>query len=370
MRKVVILALHLNYGGIEKFISDVANVLCEENEVTIVSTYKVVDKPFFSINKNVKIEYLTTIKPNRIEFFKALESKNPFKILYQGIIASNVLIKKKFNLKKYLKQMECDTVITTRFEQSKAVVKYAKDGILKIGTEHNHHNDSKKYLNDIYNSTKNMDKLVLLSEELYKDYDKMFKNEKVECQNIKHYVKLSEIKNSPKDEVISVGRLSVEKGYMDLLDVAKVAKDITFNIVGDGILREDIEAKIKREGLTNVVLHGSLNIEETLLLTEKCFANVMTSISESFGLVLIESLASGIPCIAFDSAKGPREIIENNVNGFLVKKRNVEEFVKKMYECKNDFERFSKNAIKIVDVYSFDAFYRNWNDIVKSNDDK
>ncbi len=74
--------------------------------------------------------------------------------------------------------------------------------------------------------------------------------------------------------------------------------------------------------------------------------------------------------VAFDSANGPSEIIENNVNGFFVKNRNVEEFVKKIYECKNNFERFSKNAVKIVDVYNFDDFYRNWNDIVKPSDDK
>ncbi len=365
MKKVVILALHLNYGGVEKFISDVANVLSEENDVTIISTYKVVDKPFFAINENVKIKYLTSVNPNRIEFFKALESKNPFRILFQGIKATNVLFKKKFTLKKFLKSVDCNVIITTRYEQSMAVSKYCSGDILKIGTEHNHHNDSKKYIKRIFNASKSMDKLVLLSEELHKDYTEIFKNEKVECENIKHFVKHTGIENRPKNEVISVGRLSIEKGYTDLLKVAKQAKDITFNIVGSGIMKEDLQQQIKRDKLNNVILHGSLNDEQINSLSEKCFANVMTSISESFGLVLIESLASGIPCVAFDSAKGPCEIIENGVNGFLVSDRNVDEFVKKMYECRDNFEVYSENALKIVDVYSYDTFYENWNNIVK-----
>ncbi len=65
MKKIVILALHLNYGGVEKFICDVANALSYEHEVTIVTTYEIIDKPFFVLNEKVKVKYLTNIIPNR-----------------------------------------------------------------------------------------------------------------------------------------------------------------------------------------------------------------------------------------------------------------------------------------------------------------
>lgn len=269
------------------------------------------------------------------------------------------------SLIKYVKQMDCDVVITTRLEQSKIVNKYCKKDILKIASEHNHHNNDKNYIEDVFNTTKDIDKLVLISEELYYFYRELFKNEKVECVNIKHFVELSKVENTPQKEVISVGRLSVEKGYSDLLKVAKIMPDIKFNIVGNGLLKEELDDIISREQLKNIALHGSLSNKEIIELTKKCFAYVMSSHTESFGLVLIEALSSGVPCVAFDSAKGACEIIESGVNGFLISDRNIEEFAQKVYECEKNFQALSNNAVKIVDKYSYDLFYREWNNIIK-----
>ena len=50
----------------------------------------------------------------------------------------------------------------------------------------------------------------------------------------------------------------------------------------------------------------------------------MTSYTESFGIVLIEAMSHGIPCIAFDSAEGAREIINSGENGYLINNRNFD----------------------------------------------
>ena len=59
MKKVTILSLHLGYGGIEKSISALANLLCEKYRVEIACVYKLFDKPVFDIDERVKIIYLT-----------------------------------------------------------------------------------------------------------------------------------------------------------------------------------------------------------------------------------------------------------------------------------------------------------------------
>ena len=59
---------------------------------------------------------------------------------------------------------------------------------------------------------------------------------------------------------------------------------------------------------------------------------VMTSHSESFGLVLLEAMSHGLPCIAFDSATGATEIIEDGVNGYLIKDRNKYEMANRILE--------------------------------------
>ena len=58
MKKITILCLHLGYGGIEKAISSLANLFCDTYDITIVSTYKLYDKPAFVLDKNIKVEYL------------------------------------------------------------------------------------------------------------------------------------------------------------------------------------------------------------------------------------------------------------------------------------------------------------------------
>ena len=70
MKKVSILALHLGYGGIEKSVAALANMLCKKYEVEIACTYKLFEKPVFPIDDSVKIVYLTDVKPNKVELKK------------------------------------------------------------------------------------------------------------------------------------------------------------------------------------------------------------------------------------------------------------------------------------------------------------
>ena len=65
MKKITILALHLNFGGVESSIVSQANSLCEEYDVELVSIYKMAETPAFKINPKVKVKYLTNLKPNR-----------------------------------------------------------------------------------------------------------------------------------------------------------------------------------------------------------------------------------------------------------------------------------------------------------------
>ena len=83
----------------------------------------------------------------------------------------------------------------------------------------------------------------------------------------------------------------------------------------------------------------------------------MTSFEESFGLVVIEAMSYGIPCIAFDSAKGVLDVL-NASNGYLISNRNLEEYsdtiLKYLNLTSKEKKKISKNARATATKYSFD----------------
>ena len=73
MKKVSILSLHLGYGGIEKSIVALANILVEKYQVEIACIYKLQEKEAFEIDKRVKIKYLINSNiAKRLENYKIL----------------------------------------------------------------------------------------------------------------------------------------------------------------------------------------------------------------------------------------------------------------------------------------------------------
>lgn len=81
---------------------------------------------------------------------------------------------------------------------------------------------------------------------------------------------------------------------------------------------------------------------------------IMTSRFEGFGLVLIEAMQCGLPCIAFDCPYGPREIIQDGENGFLIPYEDDALFIEKLtylMEHPEERERMGKAAQKIAVKY-------------------
>lgn len=369
--KVCILALHLNCGGVERYISDVANVLCDNHDVEIISVYKFDEKPFFETNERVKIKYLTNVVPNRQELKDS--KRNIFKFIREAFKAVNILWLKYRKQVECLKNLECDVVITTRKEQSALVSKYCKDNIYKIATEHNHHNDSQNYVNELVSNTKNMDKLILLSESLTDYYKERFSYTNVDVELIRPFVEIPNIKSSCRDKVVtSVGRLSYEKGFDDLLNVAKLLPDYKFNIIGDGLEYEKLKNFVDENNLTNVELHGFLTKDKIEEIYLKSCLYVMPSRSESLGLVILEAMSYSIPCISFDSAVGACELIKDGYNGYIIPNRDIEKMAQTISELYDSqiIDEFKINAYNTALKYKFENFKSNMNRIVNGKENR
>ena len=81
MKKISIIALHLGYGGVEKSISTLANLLATtpDIEIEIASVYELYDKPVFPLDDKIKVKYLLEkgIKSNEKEWRESLRKVRP-----------------------------------------------------------------------------------------------------------------------------------------------------------------------------------------------------------------------------------------------------------------------------------------------------
>ncbi len=339
MKKITILVLHLGFGGIEKYISSLCKMLEENCEIEIISTYKVLDKPAFDFSDKIKISYLINDRPYPREMKAALKKVKIFAFLKYLIKNSIMLMNKKILNIKAIKKINSDIIITTRDFHNNLVSRYANSKIMKIATEHNFHNDDKSYINNLTSSLKGFDYFVVVSNELKEFYKNKIKNTK--CVYIPNVI--DEVYDKPKynfnHNIVSVGRLSKEKGFADLIDVIDLVKrevsDIHLDLIGDGKEKENLELKVSTLGLErNITFHGFKEGKEKDNIITKNSLYVMTSHSESFGIVLIEAMAYGLPCLAFDSASGAREVIPQK--DLLICNRDKKELAEKIIELLND----------------------------------
>lgn len=123
--------------------------------------------------------------------------------------------------------------------------------------------------------------------------------------------------------VLSIGRMTEAKRQWIMIDLwdkivnENKIKDWELHLVGDGNLREQLNNKIVTLGLQEYVkiLPPSQNVEEYY---KSASMFMLTSYSEGFGMVLLEAISFGLPCISYDCPSGPRDIVDNEVNGYLI----------------------------------------------------
>jgi glycosyltransferase involved in cell wall biosynthesis len=95
----------------------------------------------------------------------------------------------------------------------------------------------------------------------------------------------------------------------------------------------------------------------------------MTSHTESFGLVLIEAQAMGVPCVAYDSAQGACEILTDGENGFLIPRRDREEMVRvvgRMMEDSALRAEIGRKGKENAARYSAEQIEKQWKDFIDS----
>lgn len=136
--------------------------------------------------------------------------------------------------------------------------------------------------------------------------------------------------------ILYVGRLEPVKGVKYLIESLVFLKNkgisnVKLLIIGEGTYRKFCEELVKKLHLEDfVVFLGSVPHEEVPAYMALADVLVLPSLSEGFGIVLLEAMAMGLPIIA-TKVTGLTEIVEDGENGFLVEPHNPLEIAEKCY---------------------------------------
>ncbi len=178
--------------------------------------------------------------------------------------------------------------------------------------------------------------------------------------------------NSSSKKVIAVGKQSYQKGYDLLLQCWKLVNqrypDWELNIYGK-IFKEHKLTELSEElGISKSVCFFEPNSEIQQKYLESSIY-VMSSRFEGFGMVLIEAMACGLPCVSFDCPCGPSDIITDEIDGFLVPNGNIVELANKIgVLIENDLQRkqFGLSAKENVKRYLPGIIIKEWDLLFKT----
>lgn len=153
-------------------------------------------------------------------------------------------------------------------------------------------------------------------------------------------------------KLLSVGRLVPEKRHDNLLLLASalVLAGVSFelNLVGEGPLRPVLQRQIHDLHLSRHV-HCYGNQSDMVACYEDADLLLHPAPSEPFGLVILEAMARGLPCLVEESSIGPRDFIKAGVNGLFVQFSDVEACVRRLiwlFSSHEAYHRLSSEALK------------------------
>jgi glycosyltransferase involved in cell wall biosynthesis len=363
-----------NPGGMERVITTKADYLTKmyNYEVFIITTEQMGRPVFFPVSEKVRLCHLD------IHIGKYYGKENYIQKIVRRFIKIQEYKKK---LSKLLKEIRPDITITTLGGLDIDFINDLKDGSIKIGELHFPRTYRKIQAQKMYRSflpnlvgeimtagfirnCKKLKRLIVLTEEEKASWDET-DNIEVIPNALSFYPETTSDCGAKK--AIAVGRLVYEKGFDMLIDawkaVYKKHSDWELHIYGEGSEKENLLNQIQQENLNGVVkIHEPVKdiynqyLHHSMMLFPSRFL-------EALPMVLLEAMSCGLPIIAYDAPCGPKDVIREGVNGFLVKTGNIEALsvkINDLIESDEMRKRMGKVAREMSFDYEVEKIMKRW----------
>jgi len=366
-KNIVIVVSAMNMGGAQRVVSILCNHWSQNGYVvTLVCTFTGEKINYYQLNNNVALKYL---------------SNNPFFPKNKSLN----LVWKLIHLRKLIKSQNPDVVISflTRVNVASALSTIGIKSSLIIcertfppfPTLNNNFFWMYRIL------FKGVDRIIVQT-----DKSKTWLSQNFPGSNVKvipnpivyplplhneQLVRPNSIILQNKKVILASGRLHKYKQFDVLIRAFSQIKDKypdwDLIILGDGEERDGLNRMLfDLEMSDRVYFPGSVgNMSEWY---ERADLFVLSSILEGFPNVLLEAMAYGLPCISFDCDTGPRDMIQDGVNGILVNPKEKElgltNAINKMISNEKFRSNIANNSILLRDKYSVSNIMQKWDNVL------
>ena len=365
-------------GGMERVLSVKANWLVERGyQVYIITTDSVNCEKFYCFDSRIRVCDLG------IKYYRQ-KSRSVF---IKPIFFVYNAIKHRIRLAKILRRINADYVISM-FNNEMEFLPKIKDGSKKILEFHfsismfqyNQRPGILSYVDKLLfkSACKNIrdyDKFVVLTDE-----DRLMWQAQQELSNIVticnpvSFEGRYHMADLTSKKVIAVGRLTKQKRFKFLIKVWSLLNSThsgwTLHIYGQGEEFEDLDKQIKQLHLENeVYLEGNVKDIQSVYLSSSIMC--VTSLYEGLPMCMIEAMSMGIPIISCDFSCGPKDLIKQCENGFIVGFNDEKEFARKLLLLMNNDEerrRMGEASYARALEYSIDNVMCKWENLFTSQD--
>ena len=360
-------------GGADRVITNKANWLAEHGyDITIVTDTQMGCPPVYPLSPKVRLHDLA------VDFNQEYGHCIPIRIWWYF----KLMWKYKKLLKAFLMKEKPDIVITT-LARDLDFLTSINDGSIKIGESHiaryysrNFHLlEQRGFFSKLLakygrwkqeRTVSQLEGLVLLTKQDEKKWSGV-----TQTFVIPNYLTFQTELYSKCDhkQAICVGRYNEQKGYEYMISAWAIVNqrhpDWTLHVYGEGEIKNELQSFINTNGIQGkMILHNPVkNIIDKYLESSIC---VLSSRYEGFGMVLVEAMECGLPCVSFDCPYGASDIIKHGEDGYLVDYLNVEQLAERICELiEDDVKRkeMGRKAKLNIQRYSPDTVMKQWVDL-------
>lgn len=353
--RITFIIYHLSSGGAERIMASLISYFYNYYEVELIVYSK--EDFFFQIPETIRVHKIVSTKQNSFfsfvnrlgKTYSILKNRKPDVVISfltetnitaticSSILRIPIIVSERTNP---LKHKLSKTVLLLR------KIAYRFCSCLVVQT-----NDSKQYFEKFVKSSK----IVIIPNF-------------VDLKKFDQFNRLC----TPRKQILSVGRLSYEKGHDLLIKAFASSKSKQQGwklvIVGDGPLFQNYVRLIEQlDSKEEIQLVGKKKNVLEYLFSSAFF--VLPSRYEGFPNALLEATAAGLPCIAFNCGMGIIDVVENGFNGLLANAEDYESLRECIDSLSDNIElqdQFKKNSSIRVQDFEINRVMSKWKSLIKN----